>query len=124
MAGLRKGSHGEGTWALPGGWLERGESFERCALRELEEETGIGGDAILSCSVSSCPPSNNVMGDVHTVTVFVEVEIAPAAEAALREPAKCTRWDWFAWEAIPEPLFMPLAHAGRHFGAAPTAGAR
>jgi ADP-ribose pyrophosphatase YjhB (NUDIX family) len=30
-----------GMWCLPAGFLEYGESPERCALRELREETGI-----------------------------------------------------------------------------------
>ncbi len=30
-----------GRWDLPKGHLERGESLEQCALREVEEETGI-----------------------------------------------------------------------------------
>lgn len=30
-----------GTFALPGGHLEYGESFSACAARELLEETGI-----------------------------------------------------------------------------------
>lgn len=33
LLGLRKSVHGEGTWALPGGWLEEGEQFEECGLR-------------------------------------------------------------------------------------------
>lgn len=35
LVGLRKGSAGSEQWALPGGWLERGETFSDCAAREV-----------------------------------------------------------------------------------------
>lgn len=41
LLGLRKTSHGMGTWCPPGGHLEFGESMEDCARREVLEETGM-----------------------------------------------------------------------------------
>ena len=41
LVGKRKGSHGDGTWAFPGGHLEYGETIFECGKRELEEETNI-----------------------------------------------------------------------------------
>lgn len=39
----RANSPFQGNWALPGGFLEMDETLEECAIRELEEETGIRG---------------------------------------------------------------------------------
>ena len=39
--------HRPGTWAFPGGALERGETDADCALREAEEELGIDPGAVV-----------------------------------------------------------------------------
>ncbi|GAA4331217.1 NUDIX hydrolase [Flaviaesturariibacter amylovorans] len=35
--------HRRGVWDLPKGWIDPGETLEACAVREVEEETGVTG---------------------------------------------------------------------------------
>jgi 8-oxo-dGTP diphosphatase len=104
LLGKRRGSHGAGTWALPGGHLEWGETVEACARREVLEETGLE-----IADVRPGPFTNDVFPEGrHYVTLFVVARRA-GGTLALLEPAKCERWETFAWEALPDPLFRPLA---------------
>ena len=60
FAGVRKGSHGAGLLALPGGHLEMMESWEDCARREVEEETGLMVEDLRFVHVTNDPmPSEN-----------------------------------------------------------------
>lgn len=104
LLGRRRGSHGAGAWALPGGHLEWGETVESCARREVKEETGLDLGV-----VRPAPYTNDVMAEEgkHYVTCFVEAA-ALAGEARVMEPTKCERWAWFAWSEMPEKLFQPL----------------
>src|SRR3989344_1839312 len=46
LLGKRRGAHGAGQYAGPGGHLEHLESIENCAKREVLEETGLEIDNI------------------------------------------------------------------------------
>ena len=41
MAAIRPNGKPEGTWALPKGWIDAGESAAETAIREAFEETGL-----------------------------------------------------------------------------------
>lgn len=53
LVGRRKGSHGGGAWAVPGGSLEFGETVEECARREVLEETGLRLGDISQCEMAT-----------------------------------------------------------------------
>ncbi len=104
LLGKRKGSHGAGTWAAPGGRLEFGEEIEDCARRELAEETGLTASA-----TELGPYTNDVFQqeDKHYLTVFVVARGIHGAPRNL-EPHHCEGWAWFSWDKMPAPLFKPL----------------
>ncbi|KAF5379922.1 hypothetical protein D9757_007213 [Collybiopsis confluens] len=98
IVGLRKGSHGHGTWALPGGHLEGGESFETCTAREVLEETDL---RIKNAQFITA--TNDIMIDEgkHYVTIWMACEMVdPLGEPKVAEPEKCERWEWVSWEEL------------------------
>ena len=67
----RKHSPFQGSWALPGGFVEYGEKTEDALIREMSEETGLKIKIRALLGVYS-DPSRDPRG--HTVTVVYLVE--------------------------------------------------
>lgn len=104
LLGKRKGAHGEGSWSFPGGHLEFGETLDMCAQRETLEEADI--------EIKNVKPTtftNDIFPEEqkHYLTAFVTADYS-SGEVKLMEPDKCEEWKWFDWDALPEPLFMPI----------------
>jgi len=110
LVGVRKGSHGAGKVALPGGHLDYGESWERCAARETEEETGL---RIHSKRIRLIHITNDIMkvDQLHYITIFMECDITEKEMAKIKnlEPNKCEKWIWLTLSELKKrQTFLPL----------------
>ncbi|MBW0119069.1 nucleotide triphosphate diphosphatase NUDT15, partial [Pseudonocardia abyssalis] len=86
----RRGAHGAGTWGLPGGHQEFGESPEATAVREVAEETGLTvvADARLGFTDDPMPEIGR-----HYVTLFVGCTVT-GGRARVAEPDKASELAW------------------------------
>src|SRR5262245_57499286 len=100
----RTGRHGAGTWAPPGGHIDMGECFEDCAIREVREETGVTISEPRFLAVT-----NDIFVDEgrHYATIWLEAHVA-AGEARINSPREMSELDWFDWDDLPQPRFLPL----------------
>ena len=104
LLGKRKNSHGDGTWSFPGGHLEFNESIENCAKREILEETGlILKDVKMETFTNDIFKKENK----HYITLFVS-SVLEKGDPKVIEPDKCEKWEWFEWNNLPKPLFIPI----------------
>ncbi|MFF3848167.1 NUDIX domain-containing protein [Streptomyces sp. NPDC002328] len=124
--GLLLGRHRRGTWELPGGTVEPGESLQDAVVRELREETGLRAD----------PADVRLLGTLldHSEDV-VRVTVAAAVTDWRGEPAdqpdeRVGDWRWYRLDRLPPSLFvcsaqaltawrpdLPIDHAPAHFTA-------
>jgi len=106
LLGKRRGAHGVGTWAFPGGKLNPGENFYECLERELKEETGL--NAFLRDKAPSSVTNDIFPEGIHYVTLFFRMGYM-SGEARVLEPDKCEEWRWYAWKDLTGlNLFLPV----------------
>ena len=90
----------KGCWAFPGGFMDMDETTEQCAIRDLEEETGLK-----VCKVYQIGAYSKVDRDPRgrTVTVaYLAIVDAPMAVSGQDDAAKAL---WFPLTALPELAF-------------------
>jgi 8-oxo-dGTP diphosphatase len=107
IVGRRRGSHGAGSWAFPGGKVEPGEDPRDVVARELDEETGLRAVRVEPLTWTSDLLTHGEH-TLHFSTLHHLVEVAPG-EPVVREADKVEDWRWVACGDIPEPVFAPAA---------------
>jgi 8-oxo-dGTP diphosphatase len=100
----RRGSHGHGTWSIPGGHLEFGETWEECARREAMEEVGVKVKNIrLLGATNDIFPEE----DKHYVSIWMEADLVGGEEPRSMEPGKVIGVELRSLKDLPSPLFEP-----------------
>jgi 8-oxo-dGTP diphosphatase len=92
---------GEGSWTMPGGKLEFGESFEEAAMRETKEETGMTLNKVEVICIN-----NDKIKDAHFITIGLFSNDF-SGDPKVMEPDEITEWRWFALNELPSPVFFP-----------------
>lgn len=91
--------HEEGTWSLPGGNIEYGETFFEAGRREVKEETNIDANELeLIC----------VQIDMNEYAHYISVGMICknfSGEAEVMEPDEIVEWKWFNINELPSKIF-------------------
>ena len=90
----------KGCWAIPGGFLNMDETTEQCAIRELEEETGLKIDKAKQIG-AYCKVDRDPRGRTISVAYLAIVE-RPLEVSGEDDAAKA---NWFPVNALPPLAF-------------------
>ena len=90
----------KGCWAFPGGFMNMDETTEQCAVRELEEETGLRLSSVRQVGTYSKvdrDPRGRTITVAYLALVDVPVPVQGHDDAA--------RAEWFPLSALPPLAF-------------------
>jgi 8-oxo-dGTP diphosphatase len=104
----RGGDPFNGMLALPGGFVDVGETVEQAALRELREETGVGLEAAdLRLAGVYSQPGRDPRG--WTVSVLFRIDLRERPDARHGDDAASVEWVSAA-DALARPSWFAFDH--------------
>ena len=104
---IKRGGHPfKGHWALPGGFLHKGESLEQCAMREITAESGVTPTAIMPSGVFS-EPDRDPRGWIISHS-FVSIMSGEELQAVGGDDASDARWFDFSYGYQDDLLYLDM----------------
>ena len=90
----------KGCWAFPGGFMDMDETTEQCAIRELEEETGLVVEKVLQIGAYSKvdrDPRGRTISVAYLAVIDKPVDVTGQDDAAKAQ--------WFPIDVLPPLAF-------------------
>ncbi|MEZ4870090.1 MAG: NUDIX domain-containing protein [Caldilineaceae bacterium] len=94
----------QGTWALPGGFVDIDEDLEAAALRELAEETNVT-DVYLEQLYTFGAPDRDPRTRVITVAYFALLSVDQVANLQIQSASDAVNARWWSMYALPPLAF-------------------
>lgn len=116
LVGKRKGAHGDGEYAWPGGHLEYMESIVEAAKREVREETGMEVKNVRFLRLLNL----KYYKPRHYIDIGIVADWKSGKPKVL-EPDRIESWAWYDMDKLPQPLFftepsyLEAIRTGRNF---------
>jgi 8-oxo-dGTP diphosphatase len=104
LLGHRASGFGAGTWGLPGGHLEQGETIAEAAARELEEETGLVARKMKVAAIGDPIKENN-----YHLQIGMLVEVWEG-ELSITDPGEIDELCFFPLNDLPSELLISSAY--------------
>ena len=103
---LRKKAPEEGSWTIPGGKVEFGETVENAILREVKEEIGAEATIVRALGVT-----NHILAAEGTHWVSPRFLVELTSQPKNMEPHSHADMQWFDFDELPKNVTLTTQKA-------------